>query len=144
MSTLGIQPADIYNDYSISLFNKTPEISSIPQLPLSLQPTHIQISHPHHPWFDILPFPTLRDELISRQDEYDDTELCVDMLGVGGSHPVGLLVWRDPWDPYGWEMTEAFARKWMWLFKNCPELCSSTAYWRLQRDEPAIAELLSE
>ncbi|CEJ94308.1 hypothetical protein VHEMI09848 [[Torrubiella] hemipterigena] len=144
MYTLDIQLPEMEDDTSISSFNKAWDRSSkrARTLPSSLQPTEYQISHPHHPWFDILPFPKLRETLIARQDEYDDTELCIDMLGMNEATSVGLLVWRDPWDPAAWEMTEQFVKKWGWLFKSSLELRSSTTQWRSLRGEDAIVELL--
>lgn len=144
MDTLGIDIPEMEDDDAISSFNKAWNQTSRQALmiPPSLRPTEYQISQSHHPWYDILPFPKLRETLIARQDEYDDLELCIDMLGLHGGNSVGLLVWRDPWDPEAWEMTEEFVRKWGWLFKSSLELQSSTARWRLLRGERAIVELL--
>lgn len=153
MYTLDIMPAVMNDDSSESTFFSAASVSasasssSAPttmlNLPPSLQPTPLQVSRRHHPWFDILPFPALRDTLIAHQDEYDDSQLCMDMIGLGGEEAqAGLLVWREPWDPHGWEMTDEFARKWLWLFNTSAELTGSTAYWRRQRGEPAMVELL--
>lgn len=143
MYTLDIQLPEMEDDAAISSFNKAWDQSSkrAMTLPPSLQPTEYQLSQPHHPWFDVLPFPKLRETLIARQGEYDDTELCIDMLGMDEATSVGLLVWRDPWDPAAWEMTEQFVRKWGWLFKSSLELRSSTTQWRSLRGEDAIVEL---
>ncbi|UKZ74536.1 hypothetical protein TrVFT333_002206 [Trichoderma virens FT-333] len=110
-------------------------------LPASLRPTALQREVPHHPWIDILPVAELRDNLI-RQDEstYDAAQLCCDMRGfqsVSTGHG-GVLVWRDPWDPEGWEVTEAFAQKWPWVVQDSCSLLRSTNYWRAKRGEPAL------
>lgn len=146
MYTLDITPSMMNDDSSESTFfsaASAPPTTMLKHLPPSLQPTPLQVSRRHHPWFDILPFPALRDTLIARQDEYDDLQLCMDMLGLASDDAqVGLLVWQDPWDPHGWEMTQEFARNWLWLFNSSAELKGSTAYWRRQRGEAVMVELL--
>lgn len=106
-------------------------------LPRSLQPTAIQRSISHHPWLDLLPVPQMRDNLIRAGEEYDETQLCLDMKGHKSVHTgsKGIIVWRDPWDPAGWEVTEAFARSWGWVIWNCGDLFQSTNHWRATRNE---------
>ncbi|KAF7595189.1 hypothetical protein BBP40_006933 [Aspergillus hancockii] len=106
-------------------------------LPLSLQPTVIQRTMPHHPWLDLLPIPQMRDNLISLGESFDDTQLCLDMKGHGSVNTgqTGLIVWKDPWDPTGWEVTESFARSWGWILRGCWDLFQSTNAWRAQRNE---------
>ncbi|KAL1616841.1 hypothetical protein SLS56_011273, partial [Neofusicoccum ribis] len=84
-------------------------------LPPSLQPTPLQLSISHHPWVDVLPLPELRDNLLCRNESiYDKKELCRDLGGFqavsGGCG--GMIVWGEPWDPRGWEVTDAFVEKW--------------------------------
>ncbi|KAI0595674.1 hypothetical protein F4775DRAFT_595119 [Biscogniauxia sp. FL1348] len=51
-------------------------------LPVGLRPTDLQRRTPHHPWFDLLPIPQMRDNLFRRGlDSFDDTELCRAMRG---------------------------------------------------------------
>jgi len=106
-------------------------------LPDSLRPTSIQFSTPHHPWLDLLPSAQMRDNLISAGESYDETRLCLDMKGCGRirSERSGIIIWREPWDPSGWEITEAFAREWGWVIWNCHDLFRSTNHWRQQRSE---------
>ncbi|KAH8665394.1 hypothetical protein BGZ61DRAFT_366457, partial [Ilyonectria robusta] len=114
------------------------DIAAHNSLPLSLRPTHLQLTISHHPWIDILPFPEIRDNLL-RHDEnsYCKKELCRDLRGfqavAGGCG--GIIAWGDPWDSRGWEVTEAFASKWPWVVKDCHKLLESTNYWRAVRDE---------
>jgi hypothetical protein len=90
-------------------------------LPHGLQPTLIQRTMPHHPWLDLLPIPQMRDNLISLGESFDDTQLCLDMKVHGSVNTghTGLIVWKDPWDPTGWEVTESFARSWGWILRGC-------------------------
>ncbi|GLA21662.1 hypothetical protein AnigIFM62618_011693 [Aspergillus niger] len=83
-------------------------------LPPSLRATVIQRTVLHHPWLDLLPIPQMRDNLILAGESYDEMQLCLDMKGHGRVHAdnAGIIVWRDPWDAEGWEVTESFARSW--------------------------------
>jgi hypothetical protein len=110
-------------------------------LPASLRPTALQCSVPHHPWIDLLPVSELRDNLL-RQGEttYDAQQLCRDMRGFQAvsSGYGGVIVWGDPWDPEGWEVTEAFARKWPWVVRGNRSLFQSSNHWRAKRHESAL------
>lgn len=57
---------------------------------------------------------------------------CSGSTRLGGS---GIIVWSDPWDPAGWEITEPFACSWGWVIKNCYDLAHSTNQWRAKRNE---------
>jgi hypothetical protein len=116
------------------------------KLPPALRPTAIQRRVPHHPWLDLLPFPSMRDTLILAQDFIDDEQLCHDMSGRGspavqesnrdtGIGETGILVWKEPWDPSGWEVTRSFIQRWGWTLRNCSELLRSTNAWRKYRGE---------
>ncbi|KAJ6031454.1 hypothetical protein N7540_002186 [Penicillium herquei] len=110
---------------------------SFHNLPITLQPTLIQRFIPHHPWLDLLPDPQMRDNLIIVGDFEEETQLCLDMTGNGSarSEMSGIIVWSDPWDPAGWEITESFARSWGWVIANCYNLAHSTNRWRAKRHE---------
>lgn len=114
------------------------DIAAHNSLPLSLRPTHLQLTVSHHPWIDILPFPEIRDNIL-RHDEksYRKEELCRDLRGFQAVADGcgGIIAWGGPWDSRGWEVTEAFASKWPWVVKDCHELLESTNYWRAVRDE---------
>ncbi|KAL5350821.1 hypothetical protein ACLOAV_004392 [Pseudogymnoascus australis] len=108
--------------------------------PASLQPTALQRKVPHHPWIDLFPFPALRDNILSQGEDFDDDDLCYDLVEVchAPSERSGLIVWSDPWDPLGWEATTEFISKWGWMLRGCPELLFSTNQWRGKRGEEAI------
>ncbi|KAJ5953564.1 hypothetical protein N7454_000460 [Penicillium verhagenii] len=111
------------------------------EMPASLRPTKIQLTVPHHPWLDFFPIPKMRDNLIQAGDEWDDGELCMDIMGFwtkDSSTDAGLLVWGDPWDVRNWELTEAFLKKWQWVVRGCPDLMNSTNAWRAKRGEKLI------
>jgi hypothetical protein len=127
--------SDQLHDNAISPFNTAGpwQNDSLHTLPTMLQPTAIQRSFPHHPWLDLLPDPQMRDNLILAGDFEEETQLCLDMKGNGQKS--GIIVWSDPWDPAGWEITEPFAHSWGWVIKNCRDLAYSTNQWRAKRHE---------
>ncbi|KAL2817895.1 hypothetical protein BDW59DRAFT_130169 [Aspergillus cavernicola] len=126
-------------DDSISIFNLSyPHIGYVEaNIPVSLRPTEIQRTVPHHPWLDFFPFPRMRDCLITAAHLFDDEELCHDLMAFWDTKNSGatLLVWGPPWDPRNWEVTEGFVRKWGWMLRGSSELLVSTNYWRRRRGE---------
>ena len=127
-----------------------PHISplSLPStIPPALAPTTLQRSIPHPLWIDTVPLAAMRNNLILTAGTYDEDEMCSDMLGslfrgYKGSERRGLIVWGDPWDTDGWEVSDGFARKWSFLLKGCQELVDATNRWRAVRDEePLVVEL---
>ncbi|KAJ5150395.1 uncharacterized protein N7500_010584 [Penicillium coprophilum] len=125
---------------AISPFNTAfPHKASPPNdsslIPSNLQPTRIQKSIPHHPWLDFFPFPKMRDNLIEAGDDWDDEQLCHDIMGFWGESTMdaGLLVWGEPWNVQNWEVTEPFLKKWQWVVQGCPELMNATNRWRAHR-----------
>ncbi|KAL4966955.1 uncharacterized protein BDV14DRAFT_33846 [Aspergillus stella-maris] len=138
MRVLGLT-SELLHDDAISPFNVTGpwQYDIGPALPASLRPTIIQRTVVHHPWLDLLPIPEMRDNLISAGESYDEAQLCLDMKGYGKAHTdyAGIIVWSDPWDQTGWEVTEPFTRSWGWTVRGCVNLFNSTNSWRARRNE---------
>lgn len=121
--------------------------SAIRRLPASLEPTELQKAMAHHPQWDIIPDPVVRDNVLRYGEEnIDDVELCLDMVGGAGElegivgdtqEKTGLIVWGEPWDVDSWEVTGAFARKWAFMLKNAP-MTVSTNRWRAARGEDPL------
>lgn len=152
--SLGLDPRLMHTNIP-SPFTSTQISSRLPDpaihLPPMLRPTLLQKSIPHHPEIDMLPFPRVRDNALLAVGDYDEFELCMDILGLDlGASSVperdrtsdmastGLLVWGDPWIPGSWEVSEGFAKKWQWLLCGCTEVLDSTNYWRQQRGEQRL------
>ncbi|KAE8443905.1 hypothetical protein EG329_001215 [Mollisiaceae sp. DMI_Dod_QoI] len=114
---------------------KRPEILS--KLPAALRPTVLQSQVPHHPWIDLLPVPRMRDNLILAENTYDEYFLCESLCGLINSpnSTTGFIIWGDPWDTAGWEVTPHLLQKWAWILEGCTELKKSTNYWRQRRGE---------
>lgn len=53
-----------------------------------------------------------------------------------------LIVWKDPWDPSGWEVTEGFLKKWGFLLRGGggdeDDMVRATNRWRALRGEGPI------
>lgn len=157
LEVLGYIPAQLDDDSESMFSGASPRDSHLngAALPPALQPTEIQRLVPHHPWLDLIPIPKLRDNLILAGDLIDDIKLCHDLCGnsvsrVAPKHSseangeTGLIVWKDPWDPSGWEITETFFRNWGWILQDCWDLFRSTNAWRNRRGERPLFQLLSE
>ncbi|KAB8202071.1 hypothetical protein BDV34DRAFT_201497 [Aspergillus parasiticus] len=118
--------------------------SPISLCPTSLRPTLLQQEIPHHPWIDLFPIPQMRDNLLQRYGDFDETALCNDLVDFYdvSNDETGLIVWRTPWHPTGWEVSETFLRKWHWVVKGCDDLANSTNYWRgLPGEEPLVFDI---
>ena len=91
------------------------------RLPVGLRPTELQRSRAHHPWIDFFPSPVMRDNLLRVLDEWDEEDLCTDIMGFWdgtSTGPCGLIVWGEPSVPGNWEVTEGFVRKWGWVVRG--------------------------
>lgn len=134
---VGMNMEWMIDDDSISLFNLSRPQIPTDHIPRSLRPTQVQLSIPHHPWLDVFPFPSMRDNLISSSDHFDDEDLCRDLMGFWDTHDsrATLLVWGTPHDPRNWEVTPGFLAKWGWLLRGCSELMASSNRWRANRGE---------
>jgi len=137
-TTLGFHSENGMSDNALSPFNNPVSCPSLKlTVPSSLRPTDLQCQTPHHPWIDLLPIPRMRDNLLRAGDDYDDIELCGDLVGYFNSPTVrtGMVIWGDPWDVEGWEVTDQFLERWGWTIRGCSNLFASTNRWREKRGE---------
>lgn len=118
------------------------------RIPEHLRPTLPQIMYPHHPYLDLLPFPTFRARAIAlgatTPPMYDMLELKHDVMSNG------LVCWRtpegsphgQPWDMRNWEVAPWFFRKWrMLLGGEDGEIWTQSLWWQRMRGEEAKARL---
>lgn len=116
-----------------------------------LRPSSEQITIRHHPYIDILPFPTLRNNLISHQEEIDEDEFFYDMLnglvcwggaGVGKKDreaSAGYASTGTPWDVRSWEARVWFLKKyWNLLGGEDGELVRQSEWWRNIRGDDTL------
>lgn len=116
-----------------------------------LRPTVAQIRHRHHPYLDVLPFPTLRERIIEacslESPLLDEEDLCDDL------QKEGLICWGSylgdgnratgsgaPWDYRSWEAQPWFLKKW-WFFVGGShgELFQQTQWWHKMRGDRLVA-----
>lgn len=113
-----------------------------------LRPSSEQITIKHHPYIDILPFPTLRKNLIIHQGEVDEDEFFLDILtglvcwggaGIGRrdrEESTGYASTGTPWDVRSWEARVWFSNKyWTLLGGEDGELVRQSEWWRSIRGE---------
>ena len=153
---LGLSPAELTNKKSLSPFYEAQISHEVAQtactgqfvhLMPQLRPSTTQLVHPHHPYFDILPFPAFRNRAIQllqvQPPPFDPEELCRDLQSDGlicwgstvrdGSDPVGS---GAPWDIRSWEMQPWFLRKWWLLIDGVDgEMYQQTRWWCEVRGE---------
>lgn len=87
--------------------------------------------------------------MILGEGTFDEDDLWCDVIGGlyegcpdSAAAQKGIVAWNPPWDYNGWELSEAFLRKWAWAFKGCEDMLEATNRWRAKREEkPIIFEL---
>ncbi|KAF2020894.1 hypothetical protein BU24DRAFT_487418 [Aaosphaeria arxii CBS 175.79] len=110
-----------------------------PSTPSNLHPTTSQMTIPHHPVLDILPWPSVREKLIcilalpsalrpqvAREDDGGDGQSKAvfqliqdaDDMNEGCRVHATLLGWDGPneMEEEAWELGEMFFRNWWWCF----------------------------
>ena len=122
-------------------------LSEFTSLKSHLRPSATQLLHSHHPYIDVLPFPTFRDRVIklacTEEPMIDEDDLCGDL------HKDGLICWGSslgggsaamgsgaPWDIRSWEAQPWFLKKWWILIGGAEgEIYKQTQWWCEMRGE---------
>ncbi|KAI1754787.1 hypothetical protein F4782DRAFT_491638 [Xylaria castorea] len=110
-----------------------------------LRPTPAQFVVPHHPSFDVIPWPEFRANICHALAHdpplIDDGELCLDFMNDGvrcwGSGAGDSLAGRGqgaPWDSRSWEAAPWFLEKWEFLTDGREgQMWRSSEWWRAVR-----------
>lgn len=94
-------------------------------LPMNLRPTVSQMTIPHHPALDILPWPSARDRLImvlSQPVEYRPPSAASPMALLDFIYDIedsteGVRIsGSDPYSENNWELGEKVFKSWWWAF----------------------------
>ena len=95
----------------------------------TLVPTPLQLSTFHHPYIDVLANPKFRDSiLLAGLGDDQELEFCHAL------HEHGFTIWgSQPWNPMGWELSQAFVDQWGWLMDE--ESIRFSNFWRFERGE---------
>jgi hypothetical protein len=117
----------------------------------NLRPSREQITIQHPSYIDILPFPTLRKNMIKNQENFDEDEFFEDMTtglvcwggsGIGKKErnlSTGSASSGTPWDVRSWEAKASFLRKyWNFLGGDEGELVQQSEWWRNIRGDDDI------
>ncbi|PQE08318.1 Aryl-alcohol dehydrogenase protein [Rutstroemia sp. NJR-2017a BVV2] len=114
-----------------------------------LRPCPAQLMISHHPYIDVLPFPTFRERVIrlasGKEPMIDEDDLCQDLENDGlicwGSSLGGGTIATGsgaPWDIRSWEAQPWFIKKWWILIGGAEgEIYKQTRWWREMRGEQA-------
>jgi len=96
-------------------------------LPSNLRPTTIQIRNAHHPVFDILPWPSVRDKLIlvfsqphdMRPPKARSPTALLDLVYDMEDSAEGIRIWGDdPCADENWEIGEKLFSNWWWALNS--------------------------
>jgi hypothetical protein len=76
-----------FRDSVLESAAKTACLSNFPALKTHLRPCAMQLMYRHHPYIDVLPFPTFRERVIkfacAKEPMIDEDELCRDLENDG-------------------------------------------------------------
>lgn len=102
-------------------------------------PTLEQLTIPHHPYLDIIPWPSFRSRAIiaSSMDPplINKNDLCLDLLsdGMYCRSIVGISLYGRgegmPWDSRSWEAKPWFLKKWSFLVTGA-DVQQTSLWWR--------------
>ncbi|KAF4334650.1 hypothetical protein FBEOM_11516 [Fusarium beomiforme] len=140
---LNLKP-DLWDLAGNSAFN-TGTATPASQLPPSWQPTPSQVAIPHHPVFDLLPWPGVRERaifLLSLPDELRPPRAQGALAIVNFAYDVedtaeGVRIYGDdPYDPGNWELGQVMFERWWFLFDNT--IINTSNRWRRARGAPPL------
>jgi len=112
-------------DANSPFHNSSPELYV--HLPPNLQPTPLQLSKAHHPVFDILPWPSVRQRLIMvfsqpmalRPPAAKSPTALVDLVYDLEDSAEGIRIWGDdPYVDHNWEVGKKFFSNWWWALDS--------------------------
>ncbi|KAK7894673.1 hypothetical protein LTR67_005412 [Exophiala xenobiotica] len=129
-----------------SMANPSDRGLAFAHLPPNLRPTPAQLSIPHHPVIDLLPWPSVRDRLIHVLNQPPQFRPA-----GGAKSPMALIEFvydiedpsegvrisgEDPLDGRNWEVGEKVFGGWWWCFDR--EVVSRTNELRRRRGAPTL------
>ncbi|KAF2787984.1 hypothetical protein K505DRAFT_353500 [Melanomma pulvis-pyrius CBS 109.77] len=81
-------------------------------IPPPLHPTEMQLTTIHARWIDRIPFPKMRDNMITLFSMLDDEEIIEDLFTIPS---FAITPGCATWDPRAWKIEKPFAEKWGYL-----------------------------
>lgn len=118
---------------------------NIPGLPDNMQPTPAQMSIPHHPLFDILPWPQLRTKLIcvfalpeqQRPKGAQDADALLRVAYDIEDATDGFRINGEGMNRDDWEVGEAFFKNWWWALDR--SIVETSNAWRQKRGQSRLS-----
>ncbi|CAI6098400.1 unnamed protein product [Clonostachys chloroleuca] len=94
------------------------------QLPVAWRPTMAQITIPHHPMLDFMPWPSVRDRVLTMFNMPESARppgargplALVNFAYDFEDNAEGVRVGSDPYDPESWEVGQVLFERWWFLF----------------------------
>lgn len=135
---------EIWSLETLSPFN-TNTSTPTSQLPSNWQPTICQIEIPHHPIVDLLPWPQVRNKLLSiltlpdaaRPPGTAGSMVFVNLAYDLEDNAEGVRIYNgDPYDPESWEVGQVLFERWWFLFDR--EIIERSNRWRASRGAPPL------
>jgi Domain of unknown function (DUF3425) len=114
-------------------------------LPINLWPTKTQLTIPHHPFIDLLPWPTVRNKLLTvfsqpvemRPPSAKSPTAMLDVIYDIEDSAEGVRVWGDdPCSNLNWEVGQKVFERWWWAFDR--EIISRSNELRKRRGAPLL------
>lgn len=115
----------------------------------------MQLRTPHHPVLDLLPWPKVRDRLITtfsmeesmwpvhQSEKLTLWRLVSDMDNAEEDGLEGVRInGYDAFDGSGWEVGQGFFSVWWWALDR--DVIGRSNYWRIQRGDSKLALLGDE
>jgi Domain of unknown function (DUF3425) len=115
------------------------------QLPTTWRPTTSQVLIPHHPVMDFLPWPGVRDRIITimtlpenvRPEPAKGPLALLNFAYDFEDNAEGARIWGDdPYDAKSWEIGQLLFERWWFIFDR--EVIEQSNRWRRLRGAPAL------
>lgn len=141
---LGVNSTEIWKLECQSPFTQGTS-TPIDQLPAAWRPTASQLTVPHHPVFDLLPWPSARDRILMFQALPDEARppnargpmALVNFVYDLEDNSEGVRIYgEDPCDPDGWEVGQILFERWWFLFDRA--IIANSNRWRGIRGAPPL------
>ncbi|KAJ4322603.1 hypothetical protein N0V84_004740 [Fusarium piperis] len=139
----------LWNLDCISPFN-TGTATPSDQLPATWRPTPSQLMIPHHPMFDLLPWPGVRERaitILSLPDDLRPPSAQGPLAMVNFAYDIedsaeGVRIYgEDPYDASNWELGQVAFERWWFLFDN--NIIETSNRWRRLRGAPPLLKSAS-
>lgn len=118
---------DFVSPYALTPLDTPVSLPDPATLPPNLRPTTMQLSVPHHPVLDILPWPSVRDKLIlifsipaeQRPAVAASPTALAELAYDLEDSTEGVRIWGDdPYDDQNWEVGQKFWERWWWALDS--------------------------